>query len=178
MSTHVHEEARFGVQGMTCAACVGRVERTLKKLPGVQDATVNLATENATVEFVPGQISLNEIQTAVREAGYEPVNADGGSTTTDRPSADDGLLRDLRFAALFAIPLFLLSMAPMVVPSLQAAMLRWLPETAWRWLELLLATPVQFGAGRRFYRLAWAELRHLNPGMNTLVMMGSSAAYF
>ena len=57
-------------------------------------------------------------------------------------------------------------------------MLRLAPETAWSWLQLLLATPVQFGAGRRFYRLGWAELRYFNPGMNTLVMMGSSAAFF
>lgn len=180
MSAPPHEEARFGVQGMTCAACVARVERTLKKLPGVQDASVNLATENATVEFVPGQVSLDEIQAAVKNAGYEPVVVDIGSpvSETSKPSAEDGLWRDLRFAALFAIPLFVLSMAPMIVPGMHAAMWRLLPETAWRWLELLLATPVQFGAGKRFYRLAWAELRHLNPGMNTLVMMGSSAAYF
>ena len=173
-------EARFGVQGMTCAACVARVERTIKKLPGVTEATVNLATENATVEFEPAAVSLDEIQAAVLNAGYEPISAEVDSATTEasKLTEEEKLLRDLRFAALFTIPLFILSMGPMVIPGMQAAILRLLPETAWRWLELLLATPVLFGAGRRFFKLGWAEIRHLNPGMNTLVMMGSSAAYF
>jgi len=69
-------------------------------------------------------------------------------------------------------------MGPMLWPALGGAMTALLPQKAWHWLELLLATPVQFYAGRRFYRHGWAEIRHLNPGMSTLVMMGSSAAYF
>ncbi len=173
-------EARFGVHGMTCAACVARVERTLGKLPGVEEATVNLATETAKVEFAPETISLEAIQNAVRDAGYEPlaVDSDAGSSAAGRASEEQALLRDLRFAALFTIPLFVLSMGSMVIPGMREAMLRLLPATTWHWLELLLATPVLFGAGRRFFTLAWAEIRHLNPGMNTLVMMGSSAAYF
>jgi len=180
MSASSHEEARFGVQGMTCAACVARVERTLKKLPGVHDATVNLATENATVEFEPNRISLDNIRSAVKNAGYEPIVVDEGSPALmdGRLTEEESLSRDLRVAALFTIPLFILTMGPMVIPGMHTAMLRLLPEAVWRWLELLLATPVVFGAGRRFHKLAWAELRHLNPGMNTLVMMGSSAAYF
>jgi Cu+-exporting ATPase len=180
MSAHAPEEARFGVQGMTCAACVARVERTLKKLPGVQDATVNLATEKAAVEFEPELVTLEELQSAVKSAGYEPVTTDGPSADaeTTQISEEETLLQDLRIAAVFTIPLFLLSMGPMVVPGMHQSLLRLLPEFAWRWLELLLATPVLFGAGRRFFKLGWAELRHFNPGMNTLVMMGSSAAYF
>ncbi len=180
MSTQGQQEVRFAVRGMTCAACVARVERTLNKLPGVHDATVNLATENAAVEYEPERVSLADLRAAVERAGYEPVFPD----TKSKPDAEvevseeEALRRDFRFAALFTIPLFLLSMGPMVVPALHSLQLRLLPEGAWRWLELLLATPVQFGAGRRFYKLAWAELRHFNPGMNTLVMMGSSAAYF
>ena len=180
MSAHAPEEARFGVQGMTCAACVARVERTLKKLPGVQDATVNLATEKATVAFEPDLVSLDDLHSAIKTAGYEPQTLDGDqkAAETSGSTDEDGLLRDLRFAALFTIPLIILSMGPMVIPRMHSAMLRLAPETAWSWLQLLLATPVQFGAGRRFYRLGWAELRHVNPGMNTLVMMGSSAAFF
>ena len=180
MSTDAREEARFGIQGMTCAACVARVERTLEKLPGVHDATVNLATEKATVAFEPGQVSVDDLQAAVRAAGYEPVATDTEpeTTETDRSKEDEGLLRDLRFAALFTIPLFIFSMGPMVIPGMHDALLGLLPLAAWRWLQLLLATPVLFGAGRRFFKLGWAELRHFNPGMNTLVMMGSSAAFF
>jgi Cu+-exporting ATPase len=173
-------ETRFGVQGMTCAACVARVERTLGKLPGVEEATVNLATETATVAFAPETVSLEAIQNAVRDAGYEPlpVDSEAASGAAGRANEEQTLLKDLRFAALFTIPLFVLSMGSMVIPGMRDAMLRLLPATAWHWLELLLATPVLFGAGRRFFTLAWAEIRHLNPGMNTLVMMGSSAAYF
>ena len=180
MTRSDHSEARFGVQGMTCAACVARVERTLEKLPGVNEATVNLATENATVEFEPGVVSLDDIQAAVKNAGYEPMPLDQGSPEAEaiKATEEEDLLRDLRLAALFTVPLFIISMGPMVIPGMRVAMLRWLPETAWGWLELLLATPVVFGAGRRFFKLGWAEVRHLNPGMNTLVMMGSSAAYF
>jgi Cu+-exporting ATPase len=178
--TTTPQEARFGVQGMTCAACVARVERTLKKLPGVHDATVNLATENAAVEFEPDQVSLADLQAAIKKAGYEPVFEPSHSEAAAETNAseEDSLRRDLRIAALFTIPLFVISMGPMVWPFLHETLLRILPASAWRGLELLLATPVQFGAGRRFYRLGWAELRHFNPGMNTLVMMGSSAAYF
>ena len=180
MTDPSQSEARFGVQGMTCAACVARVERTLKKLPGVQEATVNLATQSARVEFEPDKVSLDTIQTAVLNAGYEPLPVQASAQASSRGGAseEEDLRRDLRLAALFTIPLFIISMGPMVVPGMDTAMLRLLPEKIWQWLELLLATPVLFGAGRRFFKLGWAEVSHLNPGMNTLVMMGSSAAYF
>ena len=180
MSAQSQEEIRFGVQGMTCAACVARVERTIKKLPGVHDATVNLATENASVAFEPDQISIDEIQAAVKESGYEPITREAEARADQHlaPSEEESLVHDLRVAATFAIPLFILSMGPMLVPGMRSAMLQLAPDSAWRWLEFVLATPVLFGAGRRFYKLGWAELRHFNPGMNTLVMMGSSAAYF
>ena len=180
MTDPSQSEARFGVQGMTCAACVARVERTLKKLPGVQEATVNLATQSARVEFEPDKVSLDTIQTAVLNAGYEPLPVQASAQASSRGGAseEEDLRRDLRLAALFTIPLFIISMGPMVVPGMDTAMLRLLPEKIWQWLELLLATPVLFGAGRRFFKLGWAEVGHLNPGMNTLVMLGSSAAYF
>jgi Cu+-exporting ATPase len=95
-----------------------------------------------------------------------------------REAEQAALLRDLRLALAFTLPVVFLAMTPMVVPGLDSAMVRLLPQKAWHWLELLLATPVQFIAGRRFYRQGWAELRHFSPGMNTLVMLGSSAAYF
>jgi Cu+-exporting ATPase len=177
-ATTEHFEVRVG--GMTCAACVARVERKLGKLAGVQSATVNLATERAGVEYVAGEVSPARIKAAIRDAGYEPIDIveHKDREAEAREAEQASLRRDLRLAVAFAIPVVLLAMGPMVVPGLGDTMARVLPVKAWHWLELLLATPVQFIAGRRFYRQGWSELRHLSPGMNTLVMLGSSAAYF
>ena len=174
------EQVRFGVQDMTCAACVGRVERTLKKQPGVANATVNLATEQAIVTFDPAAVDVRALMQAVDDAGYKSVDleqeAQAGSEARNREQA--GLRRLVLLSAALTAPLVTIAMAPMVWPALDNAMTSVLPAAAWHWLELLLATPVQFYAGRRFYRQGWGEIRHLNPGMSTLVMMGSSAAYF
>ena len=172
------EQVRFGVQGMTCAACVGRVERTLKKQPGVEAATVNLATEQAVVSFDPAAIDVHAMKTAVHDAGYEAVDLDETIDGDARELEQDKLRRVVILSALCTAPLIAIAMGPMLWPALGGAMKTVLPATAWHWLELLLATPVQFYMGRRFYRQGWAEIRHLNPGMSTLVMMGSSAAYF
>ena len=174
------EQVRFGVQGMTCAACVGRVERALKKQPGVEAATVNLATEQAVVSFDPALGDVAAMMDAVHDAGYKAVsldgNADEGRDARTREQLE--LKRRLGLGALCTVPLVTIAMAPMLWPALADAMAGVLPAAAWHWLELLLASPVQFIAGWRFYRQAWGEVRHLNPGMSTLVVMGSSAAYF
>ena len=173
------EQIRFGVQGMTCAACVGRVERTLKKQPGVEAATVNLATEQAVVTFDPAAADVNAMKAAVHDAGYEAVDLkDDASDAEARDREQARLKRLVGLSAICTLPLVAIAMGPMLWPALGRAMNAVLPGTTWHWLELLLATPVQFYAGRRFYRQGWAEIRHLNPGMSTLVMMGSSAAYF
>ena len=173
------DQIRFGVQGMTCAACVGRVERALKKQQGVESATVNLATEQAVVTFDPGAIDAAALMAAVDEAGYKAVSTDEGAGSDESREREQAELKRLvAFSAVCAVPLVTIAMAPMLWPALGEAMTELLPASAWHWLELLLATPVQFYAGRRFYRQGWGEIRHLNPGMSTLVMMGSSAAYF
>ncbi|MGB5162576.1 MAG: heavy metal translocating P-type ATPase [Thermoanaerobaculia bacterium] len=174
------ESIQIGVRGMTCAACVARVERTLEKQPGIESATVNLATETANIDFLPEQVGPQQIREAITKAGYEPVEV--SSTVDEERSAQEadhrGQLLDLRLAAALTLPLVVVSMGPMLVPAMKGWMLSLLPANAWRWVELLLATPVQFVAGRRFYTQGWAEIRHGSPGMSTLVMMGSSAAYF
>ena len=110
-------------------------------------------------------------------AGFQAVDLDDGRHD-ERADEAAKLRRDLRLAVGFAVPVLLLAMGPMLVPGLRDGMARLLPLRAWHLLELLLATPVQFVAGWRFYRQGWAEIRHASPGMNTLVMLGSSAAYF
>ncbi|WP_457632713.1 heavy metal translocating P-type ATPase [Oceanithermus desulfurans] len=171
------ETVTIGIEGMTCASCVSRVERALSKLDGVLEATVNLATEKATVRYLPDTVTLARIEAEIREAGYTPVSQeeDEAAPTTDATLA--GFVRDLRLATLLTIPLVIISMGPFVVPALGDWMESIASKQLWRWLEFLLATPVIFYAGRRFFRGGVAELRHKSPGMNTLVMFGTSAAY-
>lgn len=168
------------VGGMTCASCVGRVERTLRKLPGVLSASVNLATEKASVQFLSETISSAELAAAIEEAGYQatlPEQGDEDAEQKAREAERLELRNNLVFAAILSVPLVIISMGPLFVPALGEWMHQVLPEGVWRWVEFLLATPVQLVAGRRFYRTGWAELKHRSPGMSTLVMMGTSAAY-
>ncbi len=178
----VAEHREFGVAGMTCASCVARVERAIRKLPGVLDATVNLATEKANVDYLPDTVDPGRIKQAIAKAGYTPRDMAEEAAGEDRERAAReaeiaALRRNVLFAAAFTLPLFLVAMLRHL-PGAEPAMLALLPERGWMWIELVLATPVQFYAGRRFYRQGWAELSHLSPGMSSLVMLGSSAAYF
>jgi len=173
------ERLELRVGGMTCAACVGRVERALLKLPGVLAATVNLATEQATIDYLPPTATPEQLQAAIRAAGYTPapLSAGGDRERDARASEQRVLRRDLQLAAACTLPVVLLAMGPMLLPGFGELLARLAPAGFWHGLEWLLATPVQLWAGRRFYRAGWAEVRHASPGMNTLVMLGSSAAY-
>lgn len=164
------------VGGMTCAACVRRVERALTRQPGVVSASVNLATNRASITYTPGEISETEMRSAITEAGYEPIARTEAEPATDR-STVQSLRRDLGLAVALTAPLVVLAMAPMAVPALMDAMHQAAPPIFWRMAEFILATPVLFIAGRRFLVHGWSELRHLNPGMNALVMIGASAAW-
>ena len=167
------------VGDMTCAACVSRVERVLRKEPGVLDASVNLATERAAVDYLPETVSPGRLQAVIRDAGYSaaPVEAGGDRERDARARELSGLQRDLRVALLFTLPVVVLAMGPMLWSGLGELLRGIAPAGAWHVAEWLLATPVQFWAARRFYRAGWGELKHASPGMNTLVMLGSSAAY-
>ncbi|WP_295457692.1 heavy metal translocating P-type ATPase [uncultured Thiodictyon sp.] len=188
---------RIGVTGMTCASCVGRVERVIAALPGVTAASVNLSTEAADVQYLPDLVSPERIAEAIRKAGYAAVvpepepepsaasrpqeaaaEAREDQTQARQAQALAGLRRDLLFAAVFTLPLLLISMGPMLLHGL-GGMGHGLSLSGpiWGWVQCLLTTPVLLWAGRRFLRSGWAELRHLAPGMNSLVMIGSAAAY-
>ncbi|HKP95314.1 MAG TPA: heavy metal translocating P-type ATPase [Fibrobacteria bacterium] len=168
--------AGFGVEGMTCANCVGRVERALRKLPGVEEARVNLATSRADVRFDPARVDEGMLFRQVREAGYGPValsrgrDAGGGEL--------DALRRDLILAMLFGVPVLLLSMLPMAIPALMHWRMRINPsEGFWNLVQMALAAPVMFGPGRAFLRRGWRALRDKSPDMNTLVMIGTWSAF-
>ncbi len=178
----VAERFDIGVGGMTCAACVGRVERAIAKLPGMLEVSVNLTTEKASVTHLPEIVTAARIGEAIEGAGYEVREAVGAAPGEDRERAAReaeiaSLRRHVIIAAAFTVPLFLVAMLRMA-PGPGDVMLSLIAEHGWMWVELVLATPVLFYAGRRFYVHGWTELRHLNPGMNSLVMLGASAAYF
>ncbi|MEJ7841399.1 MAG: heavy metal translocating P-type ATPase [Rubrobacter sp.] len=169
-------EASFGVTGMTCASCVGRVERALGKVPGVLDASVNLASERATVRYFGGEAGRRDLEKAVDGAGYgvAPLREEGGDEDAAEDAHERGyreLRRDLLVAAALTA-LILIGSLPM--------MFGFMPPVPMGWLNLgllALATPVQFWAGRRFYKGAWGALKHGQANMNTLVVLGTSAAY-
>ena len=154
----------FPVSGMTCASCVARVENALTSVPGVISANVNLASEKATVEYVEGT-DIAEMQQAVKEAGYGlgPEAATIEDVTTAAQREIRGLRNRFIFAFVFALVIMGLSMGPEFPGK---------PYLLW-----ILATPVQFWTGRRFYQGAWGALKHKTADMNTLIAVGTSAAY-
>ena len=176
------ESVDFAVTGMTCAACVGRVERALQGADGVVEATVNLATERARVRYAAGTTDPEALYRAVRDTGYDVVEAEVGTSaeSAERAAREDErgrLRRRLLWAAGLTLPLFALEMVPMAVPG-GMAWIDGVVPTPTRWLlSFAFATAVQFGPGLRFYRAGWAAARHRSPDMNTLVALGTSAAY-
>jgi len=170
----------LSVGGMTCASCVARVEKVIGQLPGVTDASVNLATEKASVSFTSGAQDATTIANAIEQAGYEAraMSAESGDREAEAREAETRECRNkLLLAAAFTVPLFLVAMLKMA-PGAGDIMMALLGERSWIGIEFILATPVVFYAGRGFYVSGWAEVSHLNPGMNSLVMLGASAAYF
>jgi Cu+-exporting ATPase len=167
------------VEGMTCASCVTRVEKTLKKLKGVENASVNLATEKATVRFDAASVTLRELQEAVADAGYSllvPAGAEGENAAEQDPSDHTRreLRRQLLWSVALTVPVLLLSMAAMTSWYTRALSLT-LEDT--NKILLLLTTPVLFGPGKRFFRGFAAATRHRTADMNTLVAVGTGAAY-
>jgi len=156
----------LSVGGMTCASCVTRVERALKNVPGVQDVSVNLATESARIVAAPGDDIDLRVRRAVRAAGYEPRVAASAADEAAALSPWHGF-GPVAAGLLLSIPL----MAPMVgSPFGQDWML---PP----WVQLLLAAPVQFWLGARFYRAGWHAAKARTGNMDLLVALGTSAAF-
>ena len=180
------EETTLAISGMTCAACAGRVERALRAVPGVVSASVNLATERATVRATAGT-SKTDLRAAVEHAGYGVIDTEGDAAAGDAATGDAepqarererlALRRRLLWAAGLTLPLVALDMVPMLVPGGMAWLEALVPmQTLWL-VMFALGTAVQFGPGWRFYQAGWAAARHGSPDMNTLVALGTSAAY-
>ncbi len=170
VSTYPPLQIDLGIGGMTCASCVTRVEKALRKQAGVRDATVNLATESARVTLLGGDEaeSLARIKRAVRDAGYEPRTLDA----MDEVDGDRvmGVPRDL-WPVLIGVVLS----APLVLPMVGDLLgQHWMLPA---WIQFLLATPVQFVLGARFYRAGWHALKARTGNMELLVAIGTTAGW-
>jgi Cu+-exporting ATPase len=164
-------ERTFGVTGMTCASCVGRVERALEKVPGVLEASVNLANQRATVEYLAGEVEPRDLEMAIQGAGYGVVREEDSSVEDSHEREYEKLRADFLLAT-WLTTLILLGSLPIMFGFMLPIPTEWFNLAL-----LLLATPVQFWAGWRFYRGAWGAIKHWQANMNTLVVMGTSAAY-
>jgi len=172
------ERVTVPVRGMSCASCVEKVQKALSAVPGVIRADVNFATEKATVEYVPGQVTVKDLAKAVHDAGYELLEAEEGQDLVEQErAAREAELRQLRrkfvIGLCLVVPVFLLGHLHMIGLSHLVA----LSAQATFLIQFLLQTPVQFWVGWQFYRGAWAAARHKTSDMNTLIAVGTSAAY-
>lgn len=172
----------FPVEGMTCASCVARVEKVVSKFEGIKNVSVNFASEKVSFEVEDDNVDLNKIADTVREYGYEMKIEDSSETSEDKSTDTDDepdahynqLKKDFIIALTFTLPVFVISM------SLDFGLL----DSFWKLsgdytnkIFLILTTPVMFISGKRFFTTAWNNLKHLSAEMNTLVAVGTGAAY-
>ncbi|MBL8415700.1 MAG: copper-translocating P-type ATPase [Propionivibrio sp.] len=171
------QSVELAIEGMTCAACSARIEKVLKRLPGVE-AAVNLAAERARIRYVPGVADPALLIATIKKAGFTARRVDDNSRAEDKArklAVYEAELRRFWIAAALTLPLV-------------AQMLTMFSGAGWsghahqdllpRWLQLGLATPVQFWIGARFYEGGWKSLRGGGANMDVLVALGTSAAYF
>ncbi|MED3152412.1 heavy metal translocating P-type ATPase [Bacillus thuringiensis] len=172
----VSDKAEFTVSGMTCAACANRVEKRLNKLDGVNKATVNFALESATVDFNPDEVNVNEMKSVITKLGYKlEVKPE------DQDASTDHRLQEIERQKKKFIISFILSFPLLwaMVSHFSFTSFIYLPDMLMNpWVQLTLATPVQFIIGGQFYVGAYKALRNKSANMDVLVALGTSAAYF
>ncbi|MBM4351224.1 MAG: copper-translocating P-type ATPase, partial [Deltaproteobacteria bacterium] len=170
------EKVVLPIQGMTCASCVSKVEKSVRSLKGVLQVNVNLATERATIEYVPGVASIQDFKTAIQGAGYQILEVKEEDIVEKERLAREAELSKLKWK--FIIGAILLG--PILLLMYGAGFLeKWIglsKETNF-FIQFLLATPVQFWAGLQFYVGFWKATKHKTSDMNTLIAVGTSAAY-
>jgi Cu+-exporting ATPase len=187
----------LGLVGMTCSSCAAVIEKSLGKVTGVQSAAVNLASETATVTFEPAIVGIDALISAVKGAGYDAMLRVETGTALDAPAEDAQRVAQAKhtkrqqwlfmFSLLLSVPAFLISMVPPFMTVVPAGVATWLASTiggAWdpmmvlKYMAFALITPVQFYAGAQFYRGFWHALKRRSGNMDTLIAIGTSAAYF
>ena len=171
------EKVTLPVQGMSCASCVEKVQKALSQVPGVIQADVNFATEKATVKYIPGQATVKDMSEAVEAIGYKILEVDEGDAVEKEKAARDAQFRALRqkFVAgvILVVPLFIL----VHWDKLGLSQIWALGKQTSFFVQLILQTPVQFWVGWQFYKGAWGAARRKTSDMNTLIAVGTSAAY-
>ena len=177
------ETTELGIEDMTCASCVGRVEKALRQIPGVIEANVNLATERARVRHSAGIVTTAMLEAAVEQAGYKARRLSAATASSDdqdserRENEARGLRRSLLIAALLTLPVFVLEMGSHLIPAMHHWVLGVLGEQRNGYLQFVLTTLVLFGPGLRFFRKGVPALLRGAPDMNSLVSVGTAAAY-
>jgi Cu+-exporting ATPase len=170
----------LNVESMSCASCVGRVDKALEAVPGVLDVNVNLAAETATVTFAEGATSIQDLMKASADIGYPASIAEAGaSQDRSERKAEEArdLARKMALAAAFALPVFLIEMGGHLIPSLHHLISTTIGQQASWYLQFALTTVVLFGPGRAFYTKGIPALLKGAPDMNSLVAVGTGAAY-
>ncbi|WP_083222747.1 heavy metal translocating P-type ATPase [Ensifer sp. LC163] len=175
------ESVELAIDGMTCASCVARIEKALKAVPGVTQANVNLATERATVRLTKGIATTTALEEAVRAAGYGAKRITGDESTDEeaekRERETRRLSRSLLVAAALTLPIFAMEMGSHFIPAVHDfVMINIGMQESW-YLQFVLATLVLFGPGLRFYQKGIPALLRLAPDMNSLVAIGTAAAW-
>jgi Cu+-exporting ATPase len=163
------------VRGMMCAACVSRVEKALRQVPGVQEATVNLLAERAAVRFDPKQADAARMIDALDRAGY-----DAQAVRQESPGGQNAVsseTRELRRRFLVSLGLTLPVLAMGMGPHIGLLTMDWMHHSWWNWTQWAFTTPVLFWAGSRFFLGAWAALQQRASDMNTLIAIGTFSAY-
>jgi P-type Cu+ transporter len=162
------------INGMTCASCVARVEKAINKIDGVKSASVNLATEKATIEYQPDDKRMEQIKKSIEAAGYQIEVAEKEKEREEKDDYAEKLHKDFIFATILTVPILILNMG---------IMWEWFREIlpisidATNKLLFLLTTPVVFVSGKRFYQIFWNNLKHFTADMNSLVAIGTGAAF-
>jgi len=170
----VNDKIEFNVTGMTCAACANRIEKRLNKLEGVETATVNLALESATVLYDTNQLTAEHMQDVVKKLGYGLEQKQEEEQVDHRQQEIIKQQGKFLFSAILSIPLLWA-----MVSHFQFTSFIWMPDMLMNpWVQLALATPVQFIIGGQFYVGAYKALRNKSANMDVLVALGTSAAYF
>jgi len=177
------ERITLPIQGMSCASCVNKVEKALKSVRGVIQVSVNLATERASVEYIPEEVAINDLKKVVHEAGYQVLEVKVGDSTLREEDIveKERLAREADLSRLkWKFVLGAILLAPILILMYGATFLeKWvgLSKGTNFFIQFLLATPVQFWAGWQFYVGFWKAAKHKTSDMNTLIAVGTSAAY-
>ncbi len=173
-------QARLQIENMSCASCVGRAERALMAHPGVVTASVNLATETAHVTYLAGGTDADTLAQVVTDAGYPARSMDGEQTqdaSARKADEAEDLRRSFLLAFALALPVFVLEMGSHLIPALHTAIMQTIGfQTSWM-IQFALTTVLLLGPGRRFYTTGYPALLRRAPDMNSLVALGTSAAY-